>query len=58
MKGKRHSGLIVLNIRVIKPESSQEVCLANTSINSLQLYHKWLAHQNKTYIATFLKRQE
>ena len=52
--GERHQGLYRLNTRVIGLASEEHACLAN-SVDSSQVWHERLGHQNKQYVEKYLK---
>lgn len=55
--GKASSAeLYELNMRVLIPKEPAQVHLV-TTVNTLQLWHERLGHQNKRHVAKFLKQQ-
>ena len=55
--GKRHGGLYRLILKVIPPESPAEVYVASR-VDSLQVWHERLGHQNKQYMEKYLKKHD
>ena len=53
--GKRHGGLYKLILKVIPPQSPAEVYVASR-VDSLQVWHERLGHQNKQYVEKYLKK--
>jgi len=53
--GKRHRGLYRLQIQMILPTLPAEVYVAST-VDSLQVWHERLGHQNKQYVEKYLKK--
>ncbi|GFV68888.1 retrovirus-related Pol polyprotein from transposon TNT 1-94 [Trichonephila clavipes] len=58
MKGVRTvQGLYALEMRVLHPEISAEVCVASAD-QSLQLWHERLCHQNKAHVRDVLRKYQ
>ncbi|GFR23532.1 retrovirus-related Pol polyprotein from transposon TNT 1-94 [Trichonephila clavata] len=58
MKGERTvHGLYALEMRVLYPEVSAEVCVASAD-QSLQLWHERLCHQNKAHVKDILRKYQ
>ena len=53
--GERHLGLYKLLIRTVKPEVPAQVC-AVSKIETLQVWHERLGHQNKQYVEKYLTK--
>ena len=53
--GERHCGLYRLAMKVIRPKSPAEVHVAS-GVDSLQVWHERLGHQNKRYVEKYLKK--
>ena len=57
LTGKLEDGLIILNMRVILPKSPAKVYVAS-KVDTLQLYHERLGHQNKRHVQKVLRQRE
>jgi hypothetical protein len=57
VSGERHQGLYKLHIRPIVPEVAAEVLVAH-KVETLQVWHERLCHQNKRYVEKFLKSRD
>ncbi|GFV59392.1 retrovirus-related Pol polyprotein from transposon TNT 1-94 [Trichonephila clavipes] len=58
MKGVRTAqGLYALEMRVLHPEISAEVCVASAD-QSLKLWHERLCHQNKAHVRDVLRKYQ
>ena len=53
--GKRNGGLYQLVMKVILPQSPAQVYVASR-IDTLQVWHERLGHQNKQYVEKYLKK--